>query len=388
MSTNTNTTVTYTHPKDSVVWTQEFRDKARALELWDYINPETLEPWPKKPTKPNLAKYPTKTVRPSARAPSHSTQTQGSQAEEEPTPAPTSIGDLTAEGKASYQQDWSEYLHDDKHYQIFLANKEKLISWIYSTVSTTYRKTCCIEGQTLDKWYSAFKKIGLSYETNRIPDARARYQRAIKPLSKLPKNFDDWLTEWETAMAEGQELKITDTQSAQYWVPDLTKALRYVLPMWASSFEIHNTDNLADDKLDYRKVASDLRRHWTTFQPKGGSIAKGAFLSYGPAQDRSEAPDSEKEEDPQNKKTPAKKGKGKGKWKRNRADTGGSCNACSGAHELRSCFYVFEEKAPADWKPNIAIQRLVRDRIKENDMLAEEIKRLKIQKDNSTEKDS
>lgn len=383
----------FNHPKDWIDWSHEFRTKARALKLWDYIDPETLKPWATEPTAPDFADYPKKLTRLETRASSSTAQTPSHTMEEIDTRnPPTSVAEMTAEGRASYQLDWSAYVFQTKEYERHSTNLEKLISWVFSTTSKTLLKTCCREGETLDEWYQAFKKVGSAYEDNRIPDARARYQRAIKPLSKLPKNFDDWLAEWENAIAEGQELKIGDIQTAQYWAPDLTKALRNVLPMWATSFDLINKKVIKDDSIDFREVTADLRRQWTTLQPKS-LIAKGAFPSYGQASGLEPLDTAESDEDkPQRKRGGANKGKGKGK--RKRADTspigaaltsGGSCEACLGLHGLKDCYYIFKDRAPEGWKLNPGIKRLVEDRIKTDNSLAEQIKRLRKGKDAGTD---
>jgi hypothetical protein len=95
----------FNHPKDWVDWSHEFRTKARALDLWDHIDPDTLSPWPTKPTPLNLANYPKKLVRPETRASSQTqTPTLTSQAEEaDPRSPPTSVADMTTEGRAAYQ---------------------------------------------------------------------------------------------------------------------------------------------------------------------------------------------------------------------------------------------------------------------------------------------
>jgi hypothetical protein len=100
---------------------------------------------------------------------------------------------MTAEGKANFQHDWSSYVYVDKKYKDHCTNVEKLTTWIISTTSKTIWKSCCKEEDTMDKWYCAFQQTGSAYEENRIPDTREKYQHAIKPLSKLPRNFDAWL---------------------------------------------------------------------------------------------------------------------------------------------------------------------------------------------------
>ena len=269
MSSNTenNTKTIYAYPRDCTKWSHDFRDKARGLELWDYIDPDTLSPWPTKPTPLNLANYPKKLVRVETRASSSTAQSQiqtPSQTTDEVDPRnpPTSVTEMTTEGRASYQLDWSIYMFQAKEYKDHTGNRKKLISWIQSTTSPMIREICCKEGETLDKWYEAFLETGSAYERNRIPDARAKYKASVKPLLRLPRSFETWLTEWETALSEGQNLNVPETSQAQFWAEDLANTLKSVLPVWAANFITNNKEKIQDDTLSYREVATDLRRTW------------------------------------------------------------------------------------------------------------------------------
>ena len=131
-------------------------------------------------------------------------------------------------------------------------------------------------------------------------------------------------------------------------------------------------------------MATDLRRTWQILQQPKSSIGKGAFPTYGPVS-TDDTVDSEEEEAPKKKNLTLR-----GKGKRKRAETGptgpaieggGSCGGCLGLYSLPNCFYIFEDKAPAGWKPRASTQRLVEDRIKQNTALAEQIKRLRKGKD-------
>jgi hypothetical protein len=305
---------------------------------------------------------------------------------------------MTTEGRAAYQVEWNKYVYEDKDYKEHRANLEKLTSWVLSTTSTTLKKTCCKEGETMDKWYKAFRETGQAYEDNRIPDAKRRYTAAVKPLTKLPRAFDAWITEWETAIAEGEHLDLPDTSSAQFWAADLVAALRPVNQSWATTFTAINKAAIKENKLSYREVAADLRRDWAVQHQSKASVAKGAFPSFGAELDRNATVESEPEggeEEPTPKKKPTAKA-GKGKRKRTNTGTakgadapatqgGGSCRACLGDHQLPNCFYAFPEKAPEGWRPSLTSKRLVSDRIKESSTLAEEIKRLRKGKDKTTD---
>lgn len=383
-SKNENNTVFYGHPKDWVDWSHEFRVKARALQLWDYVDPATRKSWPVEPGAPSFTAYPKRLARIETRASSQSTPSHATIVEEaDPRGIPASVVEMTAEGRAAYQLDWSAYVFQAKEYKEHVTNLEKLTSWVFLTTSKTLLKVCCKEGETMDKWYIAFQETGSAYEENRVPDARAKYKASVKPLSKLPRSFDNWLTEWETALAEGQQLEIPDTAKATFWAEDLALALKTVLPIWAANFITNNKEKIQDDTLSYREVAADLSRTWNVIQQPKATLAKGAFPSYVPVQPEKhpQIAGSDDEEQPQKK---GSKKQGKGKRKRaetdktsQNADSGGSCGACLGPHNLKDCYYVFKERAPADWRPNIGMQRLVEDRLKNNIELTELIKRIR-----------
>jgi hypothetical protein len=395
MSTDTsssNTTTRYDHPKDCINWTKEFRLRARASNLWNYINPEGPIPWPTQPLAPNMADYPRKLIRIETRAsgPSSRNVTPAASYEEvDPDHVPTSISEMTTEGKANYQHDWSTYVFLSKEYKEHRTNLEKLITWIISTTSKTIWITCCKEEETMDKWYLALKATGAAYERNRVPDARAKYQQAIKPLSKLPRNFDQWLTEWETAVAEGQELQLPDTQRATFWARDLAKALLNAMPFWANNFISINEEKIESNELDFRDVAATVRRQWATlYQSKSSTINKGAFPTYNATKEE-QLPDEAKSEEGEKKDSRRKRNA-----KRKRAETQGntgagmSCRACLGAHQLPECFYVFEKLSPDGWKQSLSTKRLVRDRIEKDSSLSEEIKRLRKGKDKAPDDSS
>ena len=70
-----------------------------------------------------------------------------------PTSPITSISELTTEGKADYQYEWSAYTFKAKEYKDFQTNLKELTTWILTTISTTFRKTYYLENTTIDQWY-------------------------------------------------------------------------------------------------------------------------------------------------------------------------------------------------------------------------------------------
>jgi hypothetical protein len=264
MSTPTSKTnsVRYDYPKDWVNWSREFRIKARSLNLWIYIEPDKNIPWPEQPVAPHIANYPKKIVRTETRSSSASRTTATPAPEEvDHETAPKSVGEMTGEGKSNYQLDLSYYSLMTKEFKDYRTNLDKMVDWITSTTSPLIRKTCCKEDMTIDEWYLEFQQTGSAYERDRIADARTKYQAAIKPLSKLPRKFNEWLNEWESAMAEGQDVDLSDTMKARFWAPDLARAVRDALGVWSTTFLETNEDKIKEDKLNYQEVVAKLLRH-------------------------------------------------------------------------------------------------------------------------------
>jgi hypothetical protein len=390
------TKVTFTIAPDWIRWSKEFRLRAVALDIWKYIDPEAVSPWPTQPIAPELHSYTRRNaratirvapVRPSGSNARPSTRRVSSRTTSPETEADAnqsllmSISDLTPEGKADYQYDWSTYIHRSKEYKEHKTAVKELVTWTLSTISPTLREICCHEQTTLTAWYKALRQTGSAYEENLISDARTKYQQAIKPLTKVPRSFDTWVSDWEVAIAEGSNLGLEDTKQARFWGPDLAKALKQILPIWATNFMSNNKKEVRANQLSYREVAADLRLQWEVLQQtKSSSVAKGAFLTYG---EQAQEQDNELEPKP----TPgAKKTRHTAKRKRAGTESAGTeseassrkaCRACLGPHNLSECYYAFNRKAPDGWRPNQGIKRLVQDRIKQDNSLAEEIKRLR-----------
>jgi hypothetical protein len=77
--------------------------------------------------------------------------------------------------------------------------------WITKTVDSDYRQRCCRPQKTIREWFEALKEqVGMSnYATESL--IMDNYHNAAKPLTKLPKDFQQWITEWEKALAKVQD---------------------------------------------------------------------------------------------------------------------------------------------------------------------------------------
>jgi len=295
---------------------------------------------------------------------------------------PISVTDLTPAGKADYNLDWAGYLHDDRKCDKIAASVTALQSWVLATVSTDFQMSCCPENSTLDVWYRALELSGASYQRNRVADVRERYQRAVKPLTKAPRNFEAWVTEWESAVAEAKSVGVGETREAISWAPDLAKALGNIKPVWTENFTTNNRLAIESNTISYVQVAGDLRYNWKTNYQARGTVSKGAFPTFGAGAQE----DEQLEAQPEPSKSPkASKKSKKEKAKRKRAETTGpnsnssngkNCRACFGPHNLSECYYAIDGKAPETWRPNQSLRRFVDERIDQDIALSEEIKRL------------
>lgn len=381
--------VRFDKPQDWTKWSREARIYAKNLDLWAYIDPENKAPWPVKPVRPNIADYPKKLVRIETRQSSSNTLESTPTLEQvDISSTPRTVGEMTAEGRANYQFDINHYMYEDKRYKDHRTNVTTYSNWIVSTVGTSIRESACDEDTTIDDWYTGLQRIGAPYMSFEKVEARTKYQAAIKPLLKMPRNFNDWLTTWTTAMAEGLRTNCPETKDADIWARDLIKALQVALPSWANTFLGNNRTKIADNSLNFRDVAADIHEHWMTHSHQySGKILKGSFLSYAEEEDAptsyDEVSDADSTKGSKEQRKRSVRTQKKDQPKRKRAETFETvsrtvCKGCKmPGHSLLECFYVFEEKAPEGWKPRQAIVRLVEGKIKQDSALAGEIARFK-----------
>ena len=149
-------------------------------------------------------------------------------------------------------------------------------------------------------------------------------------------------------------------------------------------------NQIKENTLKFREVASELHDYWSTLykQAPVRGVAKGAFPSFGPPDNTTD--DQESDQDPDLEQRKNRKGKSQNKLKRKRADSTDveaplrkRCKACLAYHETGGCFYAFPHLAPEGWTPRLSTQKMVADRIKADSKLAEEIKRLRKEKEAS-----
>ncbi|KAG7423501.1 hypothetical protein Forpi1262_v015424 [Fusarium oxysporum f. sp. raphani] len=265
-------TISYASPEDWDSWSNEFKKLAHAYDLWQYIDPTDRIRWPQRPELPEIRDYPRQA---DPDDPDSGTMTPGSDYV-----PPRRIGELTSEGRAEYVHDIRIYSLKETAYRETKKQEQKLVEFVLKTVSATYQKTSCVTGDRLDKWYQELRRSGVVYNERLRPEARDKYHKAVHTAPKINK-LNEWVTEWETTMAEAISKKVPDALDAQCWAEDLNRAMYHVLPSWASTFRQHRRPQILNNSLNYREVAADIRYEAkmasTSGRPSG--IKRGAFIA-------------------------------------------------------------------------------------------------------------
>ncbi|KAK8093431.1 hypothetical protein PG997_000116 [Apiospora hydei] len=393
MANNDNTQKTYfKSPDDWDTWGSEFRKKAKALEIWEYIDPERKIDWMSPPRRPLLVDYPQRQGQPNRRSSIH---VGGGLASDQEDPPARSITDLTDTGRSSFQLDYTMYTHEAKEYKDHRNKVEKLSDWVLSTVSDMYKKTCCDENNDLDGWYAALREVGKVQDSYQMTEAREVYRASTKPLRNMPRDFNAWVIRWETAMADGIRKGVPETTNSQAWCQDLIFALRPVMENWVTNFQFNRQEDINSGQIEYRKVASDLRVFWKTItrDPPASRVSKGSFATFGEADEeelygqavdqgsndqrgsRSRTNNASKGTPAQSRKDGPKTGTKRKKEQTDQEES--ECGACFGNHTLSNCFYLFPDKAFQGWRASRPVQRVVEHNLSTHTKLAEKVKRLR-----------
>ncbi|KAI3328373.1 hypothetical protein F4824DRAFT_483681 [Ustulina deusta] len=220
----------FTKAEDYDDWNRDFIAKARALDLWEFIDPTGRNNWPTKPMKPDITKYPKKnTVK-----------------------TPTSSADLTTEGKTSFGADLSIYVYEDKDYKEHRRKVTELTAWMQDTIASHYRSTLLDAEKEIDEWYDSIRKIGLATQSSIKQEARSQYKAIVsRPLPKVPKDLGAWVTKWESTVAKGIEKGLTELKAPDNLMSDLEFTLQGVIPDWTTSFRMINDTAIEAGTLTY-----------------------------------------------------------------------------------------------------------------------------------------
>ncbi|RHZ67143.1 uncharacterized protein CDV56_107613 [Aspergillus thermomutatus] len=358
--------------RDWDTWNKQFRAEGERKDLLDLV--DGLENFRTRPKTPDPANY---------HSQPHNTR-NSTQASilifDDP------IAELSNEERSAYQLAYTIYKDRRDLYDKQRALLDKLQTWMTKSVASSYSKTCFHHKRTIKEWYDALKEqVGVDeYDIKReIVDA---YKRAVKPLSKTPKDFESWITNWEQIMAEGTERDLYFATSINVWFEDfITAAVNPIDPTWTKAYQLTNRKEVREGSLSYRTLANDFRDVVRTLSTSARftRIAKGSFGTTFAGQGTGDESDDSSTNStakviPEKKKKTGKQNRKRGHSRTiSLATATGRCRACNQGHDLHACYYIFPGKAPDWFRPRSDIKERVEEKLRKDDSLAEEINWLK-----------
>ncbi|KAF7136939.1 hypothetical protein CNMCM5793_006643 [Aspergillus hiratsukae] len=387
---SSNESVILKSPKDWDTWNKQFRAKGERKDILGLI--DGLENFRTRPKTPDPVNY---------HSQPHNTRnsTQASiLISDDP------IAELSNEGRSAYQLAYTIYKDRRDQYDKQRALLDKLQTWMTNSVASSYAKACFHHNKTIKEWYNALKEQVGSNEYDIKRDIKDAYRRSVKPLSKVPKDVEFWITNWEQTMAKGLERDLSFATNIDDWFEDFLTAVNLIIPSWTEAYRLTKSSQVEEGTLSYRTLANDFRKAVKASRPDAKSrVAKGSFgptfAGQGTADESSDSSINsvvEKRVKTRQNKTgkqssqstqDAERGSqstqntGRGKRRHSRitslvTGSGPKCRACNQGHELQACYYIFPNKAPDWFTPKTSVQQRVEEKLKNDHGLTEEIKRL------------
>ncbi|RYP45703.1 hypothetical protein DL768_008002 [Monosporascus sp. mg162] len=273
--------IIYKGPKDWDRFKGEFQSRAYALDIWDYIDPDQDNPWPVRPTEPDITSYPKRRLRQTTRATSSSSEGTIQVEEVDRTGHPTSIREMTTEGKQAYTLDFTVYTYEDRKYENFRKNINDLTKWVLESVSPAIKETSLLPGKNLREWYASLAESGKVYDSRLLINTQREYRERLKQASKSAQKLDEWIVKWQEIMAQGQRHGVPETKMTIVWVNDLCTALAPIFGTWTTIFQMVKKTEIHDGTISYQEVAADLLNYWNMTYPQPTSRnVKAAFPTF------------------------------------------------------------------------------------------------------------
>lgn len=264
-----------------------------------------------------------------------------------------------------------------------------LREWMRSTVSPSYAANALDTAKDVQTAYSNLETQVGGNEADIKRDLRAEYNRLIKPWTRVPKDIEKWIIEWEDVMQKGIRYTLSFTIDSTEWASDFLEAVRPVFSLWVSSYEVSNEEKINAGELSFRSLSGALRRVVKNSQRSGriDRVAKGSFPTLGdegpnlPLAEANTLPEGNGDNEQRKQKRSSRKRKNHELPPGSDGDKDPKCQGCGGNHDLRQCFYLFSEKAFPGWTERAHIRRKVNKNLEQDHALAEEVKRLRKSKD-------
>ena len=178
-------------PADWEDWSREFIAQAQSGELWEHIDPDIPEvPLLKKPVEPQISDYFVKqNVTPT---PTSTADSSTPQETPERTKA-TSYQQLSGDDQRAYTFELGRFEFKTKEYKEQKRQVKSLIKWVGKSVSAEYTRICCHPKDSLRTWYKELEDAASITESERLLRLNKRYQEAVRPLFRAPRDFDTWI---------------------------------------------------------------------------------------------------------------------------------------------------------------------------------------------------
>ena len=363
-------------------WSDIFKRRAVISQVWEIVQPGSIEPFPQRP------EYPERPIPP--RAVSGRGVTEAASAAYE-------------QAIKSYPLELAEYRERLKDIKEQESAIRELATLIVDTVSPELQRTHCFDGGNIREWYTNLESACSSTTFQKKEKAIQKYKELVDTRQKI-KNPLEWLTKWEVVMAESIKKNVAMATTPASWFNDLIDVLTPCDESFINAYKITIGDALEDETLNFRTVANKLKWHFSKKAAHNTRrVAKGTF---GPTFAEPENEDDESAEPPAiDSIAPSSSDPNKKNSKRSRratqsnnrsnskrrkqddddqSDSRRSCKGCDGWHDIAKCYYVFPSKAPTRWKPNPTLQQAVAERIKDKS-LAGLIKKLEKEQESTDE---
>ncbi|XP_044723699.1 integrase core domain-containing protein [Hirsutella rhossiliensis] len=340
-------------PYDWINWQSNFVAKAIDRELWDWIDGK--KDLMKRPER--VALEPPPTLNAAEEGPAASAATTSTETASATVFASTTRPASVAERDRRLREKQFEYTIYQSDLRLFGQQQEgirDLRSWVAKTICKTYHRTCCKANQSLKQWYELLNSNAKGSEKEVRRTLHQKYEKAITPTAKPPRNWTNWSDIWIKAINEGLEGGLPEALNEEIWLRGFLRAVRPHFPHWVDTITITNPQDQPNFTIHKLK---DLFLAYI-YNNSGPSIIKrGAF---GPTF---------------NARGNHQRGRGGKRPRSKTTDDKGEkyCRLCEQpGHRLNFCWGIFPDRAAEWWKPSDIIKKNLKD-----ESIAEEIKRAK-----------
>ena len=414
---STSKTTRYDRPADWEAWHDLLISTAKSLDMHDILLGRT-EP-PRTPIRPDRRAY---YSRPASSGPRTRSTPPGDAALEAPVPTPITVDGFT------YSEAWNVYQDEQRIYEAYKRGHTQLHGFITESVSEAYRAKWCHCEDGLPRWYQNLTAGAVLTKQGRIQEAKAKYAAAVKPLKTMPRDFELWISNWESAMIQGIRHRLNVALDEEVWVRDLIEALQLVKPQFAETFRAQARAEQKVNTLTYQFAIEELRSstsyHTKTAQSKfthgsfaasedhesfaidhdndnddiEGPASRPAPRTRTPRRTNTKPPNADKRmtiyQPNQAKRGPEFDSNEERPTKRNQLSIRGSgqqqlsirgsgqqnCILCTMNHAMEVCFYIvppLPQQMPRPWKPNRTVLSMIEARLETDPELREKVERIR-----------